>query len=405
MIRNFYSNRNRPGWRHNPKGWPDDPKGRKYKSWGFDIRLYDAHGRDVGRKRQSGFLNEAEAASVVARIRQSERNRQYGVPVLSQAPTVAKLVAKHLEQVSNRREKVRATRVLNTLCAEIGETLTVDELHSSHLLKFVARRRHDGLSPSSINRELNIISAALNASPMYFPALSNWRTPKIPRPRHSKRRRERIITPEEVTRLLTWLYRPKEDEETTESVAKRRNVAHVFRIALLTASRKGEVCRLRWDQIDWAGGTFQIVGTKNEYSQAQTARYPRITDTIAAIFRDRRAVVPSRCKYVFTRDGGEATHYYEIMAKAATACGLLYGRNVEGGFVTHDTRHTAVTYLMQAGHDLKTVGALTGHSDKTMVMLYSHATKQTVNSAYDALESFVGTGTFGLDLDSISKKS
>jgi len=33
-----------------------------------------------------------------------------------------------------------------------------------------------------------------------------------------------------------------------------------------------------------------------------------------------------------------------------------------------------------------------------MVMLYSRATKQIVNSAYDALESFAGTITLGLDL-------
>jgi len=33
-----------------------------------------------------------------------------------------------------------------------------------------------------------------------------------------------------------------------------------------------------------------------------------------------------------------------------------------------------------------------------MVMLYSYATKQIANSAYDALESFAGTVTFGLDL-------
>ena len=91
------------------------------------------------------------------------------------------------------------------------------------------------------------------------------------------------------------------------------------------------------------------------------------------------------------------------MRQAALACGLLYGRNVQGGFVTHDTRHTAVTYLMQAGHDLKTVGALTGHSDKTMVMLYSHASQESVNRAYDALESFAGTGTLGLELDTIGK--
>jgi hypothetical protein len=210
-------------------------------TWGFDIRLCDSHARDIGRKRQAGFINEAEAVSVVARIRERERNQQYGIPVLSQAPTVTKLTAKHLGQISNRREKIRATRVLSTLCAEIGESLTVDELHSSHLLKFVERRRQDGLMPSSINRELNIISAALNAAPMYFPALSSWRSPKIPRPRHSKRRRERLITPEEQTRLLTWLYRQREEKETTESVARRHNVAHVLLGAVDRFAKRGSL--------------------------------------------------------------------------------------------------------------------------------------------------------------------
>jgi integrase len=393
MIKKVFSNRSRVGWRY-------DSKRRKYWSWKFDIRFADGR-----RKRQAGFISQEEAQTVLAQIRQAERDRQYGIVQLAEMPTMAKLVAKHVDQIGNRREKVRARRVLSTLCAEISETLKLDQLHSSHLLKFVERRRREGQSPSSINRELNIISSALNAAQIYFTALSNWRTPKIPRPRHSKRRRERLIAREEVLRLLTWLYRPQQPEETREGLIRRRNVGHVFRLALLTASRKGEICKLRWDQIDWAAGEFQIIGTKNEYSQAQTARYPKINETIAGIFRDRREVVPKSCKYVFTSTGGEVTHYYEIIRQAAVACDLLYGRNVQGGFVTHDTRHTAVTYLMQAGCDLKTVGALTGHSDKTMVMLYSHATKKTVNSAYDALESFAGTGTLGLDLDTIAKNS
>lgn len=71
---------------------------------------------------------------------------------------------------------------------------------------------------------------------------------------------------------------------------------------------------------------------------------------------------------------GEATHYRDVMAQATTAIGLLDGRDVEGGFVTHDPRHTSVTYLMQAEYDLKTVAAL------YLIVLLLHEVKLTIPS-------------------------
>ena len=188
------------------------------------------------------------------------------------------------------------------------------------------------------------------------------------------------------------------DDETEAQAAQRRNVGHVFRTALLTGARKGELCKLRWD-LDWGAMDMQIVGTKTEHRSEQTVRYLKITDTLAEILQERMG--ESRGIYVFTREGGEVTHYYQIFAEACKAVGIAYGREIPGGFVTHDARHTAVTRMLHAGRDLATIGSITGDKDKTLILHYGHASSESRDQAMDVLEAFAGNETLGLGLDTI----
>ena len=389
MIRKFYSNRNRPGWKH-------DEKKKKYFSWGFDIRLGDGR-----RKREPGFLNKADAESAVSRIRLLEKEMRYGFVAPAESPTLNELREKKLELTANRREYIRAKRVLQTFCALLPDVKRAAALQTSHIQKYVDHRRRDGLSPQSINRELNIISAMFHVGAVHFSALSNWAIPKIPRPRHPKRRRERVINSEEVTKVLTWLYAPKRKNETVYYARNRRNVGHIFRFALLSGARKGELCKLRWDYVDWHARIVQVVGTKTEHRSAQTVRYLKITETLGAILRERQSL--SKGDYVFTRAGGEVTDYYEILADACAAVGVPYGRNIVTGFTTHDARHTAVTRMLQAGIDLATIGSITGHADRTLILHYGHASAESRSKAISVLDDFAGTEALGLGLDTKKK--
>jgi integrase len=388
MIKKVFSNRHRAGWRY-------DGKRKQYYSWGFDIRLSDGR-----RKRESGFLSEAEVQAVLARIRLAEKDLRYGFIVPQEAPTIPELAEKHIAKLTNTKEQGRARRVIGTLCEELPAGLRVNELLTSHLEKFVERRRKEGLGPSSIDRELNIVSSALHAAADYYPDLRNWNIPKIPRPKHSKRRRERVINAAEVAKLLTWLYAPRREGEREAHFWNRRNVGHVFRTALLTGARKGELCKLRWSQVDWGAMVMQIVGTKTEKRAIQTVRYLKITPPIAEILNERLA---NKSDFVFTRAGVEVTDYYEIMGEARDALGLSYGKDVIGGFITHDARHTAVTRMLQAGCDLATIGSITGHHDKTLILRYGHATTESKDRAMGVLEKLGESGTLGLGLDTVGK--
>ncbi len=376
MIKKVYSKRHRAGWKF-------DSKRKQYFSWAYDIRLADGR-----RRRESGFINQSEVEAVLARIRLAEKDFRYGFLVPQDIPTFTALIEKHITVAQNRREETRAKRVLEMLVEELPQNAKVTEVLNGHLQSFVERRRRDGLSPSSIDRELNIVSAVFHAAATYYPQLANCSIPKMPRPKRSKRRRERIISAVEVTRVLTWLYAPQRVDESETEMTKRRNVGHVFRTALLTGARKGELCKLRWDQIDWGAKVVQIVGTKTEKRSEQTVRYLKITETLAEIFRERMA--DSRGDFVFTSKGTEVTHYYEILRDACEACGVRYGRTIAGGFTTHDARHTAVTRMLQAGKDLATIGSITGHKDKTLILHYGHATTESRDSAMDVLDNFAG---------------
>lgn len=385
MIKKFFSNRNRPGWR-----W--DGRSQKYYSWGFDMWM--ANGR---RRRETGFLNRADVEAAVARIRHLEKQMRHGYVLPIESPTLEEACAKKLSLISNRHEYVRAERVLGVM-SRLAQVKRVTELKTEHMQRYVDFRRKD-VSLQTIARELTCVSSMLHDAQVHFPALSEWTVPRIPKPKHSIRCRDRVITAEEVTRVLTWLYTPQENE-TARRTANRRNVGHVFRVMFLTGARKGELCKLRWSQVDWGAGIVQIIGTKTEKRSQRTTRPLAINKALEAILRERQALGG---EFVFTRKGREVTDYYEIMQEACKACGVIYGKGVEGAFVSHDARHTAVTRMLQAGVDLATIGSITGHADSTMILRYGHATSESQKRAVGVLDSFAGFDALGDGLETVSK--
>src|SRR5205085_2898917 len=134
MIKKVYSNRHRAGWKY-------DSRRKQYFSWGYDIRLADGR-----RRRESGFLNQAEVEAVLARIRLAEKDLRYGFLTAHEIPTFAELAAQHVAVSNNRREETRARRVLRTLGEVLPDALKVTDLLTSHLQTFVDNRRRDGLS-------------------------------------------------------------------------------------------------------------------------------------------------------------------------------------------------------------------------------------------------------------------
>lgn len=374
-IRKFYSKREKKFWKY-------DAKAKLYWSYGYDIRLVGGQ-----RVREAGFMTESDAVAAVGRIRQSEKDKKYGFIPESAKPLLSAFIEKRLASIRNPRERSRSTRILGDLASVMPPRIKVTELTSAHIQLFVEKRFRDGLQPQSVSRELNSVAAALNSAAKLYSQLEQWVPPAMPRPKHSKGRRERIFTDDERRKLLEWLFAPRREGERGYQAAARRRVGLKVQFSLLTGMRHGEMSKIRKEHVDWDGRRLKVLGTKTQLVSNPT-RYITLTRTMLSILKE--FVDASKTDYVFTRSGNDTPKFYQIFSAACAACGIPYGRQVPGGLVLHDARHTATTRMLQAGLDLATIQSVTGHSDKSMVLYYSHATPETSARAADVLEAYAG---------------
>ncbi len=211
------------------------------------------------------------------------------------------------------------------------------------------------LRPATINREVACIKRMYTLAIQWELVTENpakgvklWR---------EDNRRERILTQEEINRLLehcTGHSRP------------------FVLVALNTGMRVGEILTLTWDQIDLSRGVITLTQTKN----GKVRKIPMnrlVSEAIKGL--------PRRGPYVF---GGDKP-YGSIKTAFRAACKRAKIR----GCRFHDLRHTAATYLVLAGVDLPTVSELLGHSDISLTMRYAHPTPEHKCRAVAALERLI----------------
>jgi integrase len=246
---------------------------------------------------------------------------RYGfVNALTNQPTIKTLFERRLRIIKTRHERIRAEREFGILLDLPSPAKRLPDVTTPDLQKFTEKRFDDVLQPTSISREWNIIAAAFNSTRDFFPTMKDWIPPSFPRPKGAKKKkRKRVIRPDEIIKLLTWFYLPQMDTETEEAARNRRTVGHAFQISLLTSARKGSLCQLRKTDVDLERETVKI------------------------------------------------TDYYLIWKKAANAVGVDYGQKLEGGFRPHDARHTAATVFYRKIRKLTVVRGFTGHESDVLL--------------------------------------
>jgi integrase len=236
------------------------------------------------------------------------------------------------------------------------------------------------ISAETLNKELGYVSATLNDAPHLFRALADYRPPRIPWQKVSKRKRKRPITEEEDARLLEALRAPRQPREQPTTTHARREIADIFEINLNTGMRGGETVKLTWTQVNFNSGEIYLRKTKNG-----EGHYVPINSRVRAILLER--FVRRTSQYVFPNPEGTGPryNYSKTFRRVAEALGLPYGQRLDYGFTMYSTRHTATTRMLRAGNDVSAVQEVVGHSDRTMTLVYSHASSETRKRAVESL--------------------
>lgn len=186
-----------------------------------------------------------------------------------------------------------------------------------------------------------------------------------------------------------------------------------FYLLVFTGMRVGELCALKWTDIDFEENTIRITKTldmpdhnmrKFKITPPKTKAAIRVIDVdedIISMLKSMK-VLQNKIKlskrkgiedyhdgnFVFCRDNGypyASRFIYERIIRLIKKTSI---KKIEG---PHILRHTHITMLTEAEVDLKTIMDRVGHEDsKTTIDIYTHVTEKMREDATDKIKKRYG---------------
>jgi integrase len=182
--------------------------------------------------------------------------------------------------------------------------------------------------------------------------------------------------------------------------AERRDprLAPLLMLAALTGMRRGELCALRWTDVDLTRGVIEVArsvvvvegGLAEKSTKTDRSRKVAIDPVGVALLTAHRAHVDNW----ITEVGGELDPDAFVFSPFVEARTPFRPDNVTSFFIRvrdavgapdvrlHDLRHFTATQLIGAGVDVRTVADFLGHSDPSLTLrVYSHAIEERNRAA------------------------
>ncbi|MCO7225061.1 site-specific integrase [Pleionea sp. CnH1-48] len=214
-------------------------------------------------------------------------------------------------------------------------------------------KRLKKVKPSTVNRELNLISHALTKARVWrlmtHNPFADLERPTDPPPRF------RRIEPDEITIMCHALnYQP--DLAITE---KRQFVAVGWLLAIETCMRQGEICGLTPNTVDFNKGVAHLGDTKNG-----AARDVPLSPSAIALLK--KLPTPKTAHHPF----------FQMKASSMSSTFRKYRKTTSIANLTfHDSRHEAITRLVDSNrYNVLEVASITGHKDIKELMTYYNKT-------------------------------
>ena len=266
--------------------------------------------------------------------------------------------------------------------------MPLTELSAWHLDEFYGQLKKRGLSGKTIWNHHATISAALNLAVRW-----DWvdrNVAKRAEPPSKRHRRIDAPSPADVRRLV---------EVATE---RSPSLGTLILLGALTGMRRGEICGLRWSDVDLDDGGLEVTQSVVAVPGGLAAKSTK-TD------RGRRVCLDSSAVAALTAHQERATQWADMAGTAIHPDAFVFSNRPDGrqplrpDTVTtffmrlrddlglpsvrlHDLRHFTATQLIAAGIDVRTVAGRLGHADASMTLrTYSHALAERDREAADII--------------------
>jgi integrase len=270
---------------------------------------------------------------------------------------------------------------------ELGH-IRLSKLTARHLDQLYQKLVRRELKPNSIRRVHATIGAALHQAEKWELVDRSVARQATPPSVHAEPMT--APTPQDVGVLL----------QTAE--AMEPPLAVLLLLAALTGARRGELCALRWTDVNWRSGLITFArsvyethggGWAEKATKTHQVRSVAVDDYALTVLRRHRAGVDELAKrlelhiledgFVFSRSPAGAEPYMpNFVSKFVLGLAKKTGIDVH----LHSLRHFSATELIAGGHDIRTVAGRLGHADPSITLrVYSHVLPQRDREAAAAL--------------------
>ncbi|PFH09158.1 site-specific recombinase XerD [Collimonas sp. PA-H2] len=244
-------------------------------------------------------------------------------------------------------------------------------------------RRLAVVTGGTVNREIDVLSAALNHARREWGIHVENPIPHVKRPEKSRARERRFSIEEEKYLFAALDGGERRADGTFGKGARNPWLAPLVKLALETAMRRGELLALQWENVDLKRRTAHLPDTKNGDSRTvplslkaveifKALQHLRSDDDMEEDEHEAGAVFPTTAMALrkgFTRSVERAREEYISDSKKAR-------RKPVAGFLEdvhfHDTRHEAASRLAEKLSNVLELSAVTGHRDLRMLKRYYH---------------------------------
>ena len=299
--------------------------------------------------------------------------------VATSAETLGGLVQRWLDQKCEQLSPTTAReyrRLTRTLIEPALGSFSLRKVTTQRLDAFYAGlSRERELSASSVRQVHAVLRGALGQAVRWGWLPSNPAATASP----PKQRRHEVTPPAMADTRALLLAADQHDPE----------FGALLRVLAATGARRGEVCGLRWSDIDLDTGTASIRrsvaavpgGTIEKDTKTHAARRIALDAATLAVLRDHRARMETRataCALAFdphgfvftiTANGSAPLHPDTVTAAFRRLCDKAGLTDVR----LHDLRHLHATQLLAAGVPVRTVSGRLGHANAaTTLNVYAH---------------------------------
>jgi len=260
----------------------------------------------------------------------------------------------------------------------------LSELTPGAIHDFMEELRAGGLADNTIRGVFRLLSAAMRF------AFEEGIIPKNPcrklRVRREEQAEQRVLDRREQEKLRT-------------AASGKKDLPAL--LSLYTGMRLGEVCALKWSDIDWDKRTITVRRTVQRVAQMKkteggktvlmigtpkSAHSHRVLPVPEFLLKHLRVL--SREKYVSEYIFGAASRAAEPRTVQRRFQRLMKQLGLADVHF-HTLRHSFATRLLELGVDIKTVSALLGHgSARTTLDFYAHSLLENQRAAVERLAAF-----------------